>query len=305
MSQPLVSVVVPFYGVEAYIAQCARSLLEQTYPALQLVFVNDGTRDRSREVLSDVLAQYPERSAVIIDQENAGLPQARRTGVLAAAGDYILHVDSDDYLELDAVERLVACATSTGADVVHFYVQKEFGGGRSRISRDARYDSPQAYARDIVCFRSHGYVCNKFMRASLYREELFWPRYNMHEDIVLSVQLLHRARTIALLDAPLYHYRRDNPSAASRVRKQVRRGQSARNFLDLYEYWKGRADSPVAAIQDELLLRPAWYALSMEPALFGERPYLREEVARVPVHRPSSVKVFRQLWMKIRLQFLK
>ena len=77
MDKPLVSLIVPIYGVEAYIEQCARSVLGQTYPDMEFIFVNDGTRDGSMDVLSRVLKDFPDRNVKIVNKENAGLPQAR------------------------------------------------------------------------------------------------------------------------------------------------------------------------------------------------------------------------------------
>ena len=122
MSTPLVSVIVPIYGVEAYIAQCARSVLGQTYPALECIFVNDGTPDRSMDILAEVVKEFPERNVVIVNKENGGLPHARWSGLEAARGEYVMHVDSDDWLP--GVLRLL--------EGVRFPVQ---AGPRTRLYR--------------------------------------------------------------------------------------------------------------------------------------------------------------------------
>lgn len=304
--KPLVSIIVPVYKVEPYIAACAESLFGQTWPELEFIFVNDATPDRSMEVLEALIdSRFPSLRPRIVRVDkplNEGLPQARRSGVERARGEWILHVDSDDWLERDAVERLMALVKED-TDVVHFYMRKEWAGGRSRVSRDARYASGRDYALDILHFRSHGFLWNKMMRRQLYQREIFYPRYNMHEDIVLSCQLLQGCRGIELLPEPLYHYRRDNPLAVTREKKAGRRLQSARNFLDLYEYWHGREDSPVAALEPDLLFRPAWIAWRIAPELFRERPYLKERVAALPVRVPASLKGFRQVLLKLWLRF--
>ena len=129
------SVVVPIYGVEAYIADCARSLLSQSWADAEFVFVNDGTPDRSMEVLAGVLKEFPQREVVIVNQENRGLPQARKAGIAKATGDYIMHVDSDDWLAPGALEKLARKAMETDADVIHYYVKKVRANGSSHISR--------------------------------------------------------------------------------------------------------------------------------------------------------------------------
>ena len=296
-----ISVVVPIYGVQAYIAECARSLLSQSWKDVEFIFVNDGTPDRSMEVLADVLKEFPQREVVIVNQENRGLPQARKAGVAKATGDYIMHVDSDDTLAPGAIEKLARKALETDADVIHYYVKKVRSNGSSHISKDKDYGDPQVYAREIVRFHSHGFMCNKLMKRSLYANEIFYPRYNMHEDMVLSCQLLAGARSLVLIKEPLYLYRRDNPDSATRVKTSVRRGQSARNFLDLYEYWKGRQDSPVAGFEPDFILRSAWMGFMEDSTIFDEKPYLKEAAKAYPLRWDCALKLHRQIILKFKL----
>lgn len=297
-----ISVVVPIYGVEAYIADCARSLLSQSWPDAEFIFVNDGTPDRSMEVLADVLKDFPAREVIIVNQENRGLPQARKAGIAKATGDYIMHVDSDDTLAPGAIEKLALKALETDADIIHYYVKKVRANGSFHISKDKDYGNPQVYAREIVRFHSHGFMCNKLMKRSLYEKEIFYPKYNMHEDMVLSCQLLAGAKSLVLIKDPLYLYRRDNPDSASRVKTSVRRGQSARNFLDLYEYWQGRQDSPVAGFEPDFILRSAWMGFMEDPTIFDEKPYLKDAARACPLRGDCALKLHRQIILKFKLR---
>ena len=103
-----VSVLVPVYGVEKYIERCARSLFEQTYSDLEYVFVNDCTPDQSIEILKKVMAEYPQRKnavKIVNHAKNRGLAAARNTAYDNATGDFVTIVDSDDWLEWDALEK--------------------------------------------------------------------------------------------------------------------------------------------------------------------------------------------------------
>ena len=103
-----VSILVPVYGVEKYIERCARSIFEQTYHNLDIVFVDDCTPDKSIEILKRVLEEYPGRKAqtrIIRHAYNRGLSAARNTAVAAATGTFLTHVDSDDWIELNARGR--------------------------------------------------------------------------------------------------------------------------------------------------------------------------------------------------------
>lgn len=122
-----VSILVPVYGVEKYIGQCARSLFEQDYQHIEYVFVNDCTRDRSIEILLETLKSYPRRASQvkIVDHEvNRGLAAARNTALDHATGEYVLPVDSDDYLSArDAVSRLMEKALEEDDDAVFYDMQ--------------------------------------------------------------------------------------------------------------------------------------------------------------------------------------
>lgn len=273
-----VSIIVPIYGTEPYIAECARSVLGQSWPYTEFIFVDDGSPDRAVEVLQGVIdKEFPEKKPQIklIRKPNGGLPQARKSGLDVATGDYIMHVDSDDWVDTDAAEKLAIKAEQTGADVVYFYLQKHKSGGRSHITRDPLFASPRDYAADILHFgRAHGYLCNKFIKRELYRADLFYPTVTMHEDMVLSSQLLYYASSAVLLPEPLYHYRRTNPNAQTRKSRRFRRAASARTYLDLYEFYRGKRPSPVAAHEQYILDRCAWIGIRWDRSLLKERPYL-------------------------------
>lgn len=116
------SVIVPFYGVEKYIARCAESLMRQTtQDDVEFIFVNDATKDNSFDVLQKVLTEYPEREeqvTILHHERNKGLPAARNTSLSIAKGKNIYHCDSDDYLERDVLEVLYRKADENKSDIV-------------------------------------------------------------------------------------------------------------------------------------------------------------------------------------------
>lgn len=116
-----ISILIPIYGVEKFIAQCAKSIFEQTYEDIEYIFVDDCTPDNSVKVLEDVLANYPNRLShvkIIHHEKNRGSGAARLTGMQHATGDLIMFVDSDDYIAEDCVAKLVTRQAETGADIV-------------------------------------------------------------------------------------------------------------------------------------------------------------------------------------------
>jgi glycosyltransferase involved in cell wall biosynthesis len=164
-----VSLIVPIYGVERYIRQFAESALGQTYPDMQFVFVNDGTKDRSMEILQELIEEKfsgLKSRIVIVNKENGGLPSARKAGLDMAEGEYILFADSDDWLDVDAVAKVMAKAEETDADIVYFDLIKEYGGGKVSYKRERVYtaETKEDFIINIFNYKSHGYTVTKCFR---------------------------------------------------------------------------------------------------------------------------------------------
>ena len=119
LNTPLVSVIVPMYGVEKYIAQCAESLFAQTYPAVEFIFVDDGGKDRAMEILRGMLEKLDpslQARVRIISKVNEGLPRARKTGLDAATGEYVTFLDDDDVYLPEKVAHQAEAMRAAGAD---------------------------------------------------------------------------------------------------------------------------------------------------------------------------------------------
>ena len=305
------SLIIPVYGVEKYISKCAETLLGQTYPYIQFIFVNDGTKDKSIEVLKALIdSRFPnvKERVVIVDKQNEGLPAARKTGLSYATGDYILHVDSDDWLELDAVERIAECAARTDADMIYFSLVKEFGD-RTRKTGDRTYsaDTKLKFIKDIFNYKAHGYCWNKCTKRSVYLDNcIYIPKYGMHEDIFLMSQVIWYSKSIVhMKDAFLYHYRRDNPGSISVSATRNRRRDSAMNMMDLYSRYRDNiADSPLQTSYSEILFRTAWLSMRYGFGFFEKYDYLADDLKKI---RPSlSNKTFFlwQLIVKLKVSFM-
>ena len=108
MNMPKVSIIIPVYGVEKYIERCARSLFEQTLDDIEYLFIDDCTPDKSVEILKRVLEEYPHRkSQVVIHrmEQNSGQAKVREWGMQNATGEYVIHCDSDDWVDIHMYER--------------------------------------------------------------------------------------------------------------------------------------------------------------------------------------------------------
>ena len=217
MKEIRVTICVPVYGVEKFIERCARSLFEQTYDALDYVFVDDCSKDRSIAVLQQVVEAYPKRKPfvrIVAHERNRGLAAARRTAVEHATGDYILQVDSDDYLSLDAVSLLVQQAEETGADIVAGS-QHIISATQTVYRQDLVPQDKDAYARSLLIRKSiQGVVGKLFRRSLIIEHKLFPPEgLNMAEDYVVMPRIAYYANHVAKVDAPIYNYVKYNPDS--------------------------------------------------------------------------------------------
>ena len=305
--QPIViSLIVPIYGVEKYIAQFADSVLGQSYPHIQYIFVNDGTKDASMEVLDEVIStryMHRKEQIVIVNKENGGLPAARQTGLLYVTGDYVYHVDPDDWLSSDAIAKIVKKIEETGSDIVYFNYVKEYPN-RSSVKRERAYGTAdkERYIRDMYNHRAYGTLCNKCIRHAIYTDNAFCvPLYGYAEDCCLSVQLVSYAKSIAYLDEDLYHYRKGNPQAMTRQGLKKRKREYIENFLHLYETYRALPDdrTPLVCIFDDILLQAGWYSLIYGSDLFAQRAYLAQDIRRTRLHCGADVWIGGQLLVKL------
>ena len=307
-----VSLIVPIYGVERYIRQFAESALGQTYADMQFVFVNDGTKDRSMEILHELIEEkYSSLKPriVIVNKENGGLPSARKAGLDVAEGEYILFADSDDWIDTDAVAKVMAKAEETDADIVYFDLIKEYGGGKVSYKREREYatETKEDYIINIFNYKSHGYTVTKCFRKKLYTDNpIFFPKHGMHEDIYLMSQIIFYAKSLAHLPEGLYHYRKDNPDAMCAQDRRRRHRNSDVNLMDLYENYRDNLiGSPIEKVAGGIIMRAGWHSILHGFGFFEEYPYLAEDICKAKLSFRYRVPLPMQLFVKIYAFFRK
>lgn len=216
--RPAVSVIVPFYNVEAYLADCVDSILAQGFIDFEVLLVDDGSPDGSRAIARQYARRDPR--VRLLTRPNGGLGAARNTGVRAARGEFLTFVDSDDLLPPDALGRLVDCARRTRSDMVV--------GGVERFD-SARTWAPdwvvdvQGEPRDAIRIEEflpllrNLYTWNKLFRRDFWERQDLWFREGVaYEDQPIITQLFARAGTIDVLPDVVYRYRmRDDQSSIS------------------------------------------------------------------------------------------
>ena len=205
-----ISVIVPMYGVEKYISRCARSLFEQTFlNDVEFLFIDDASKDKSTEVLNSVIDEYADHHLnvkIIHHEKNIGLPSARNTGLKHALGEYIMHVDGDDYLEKEALRLLYESVRDSDADVAwcDYFVTSE---NKKKLMKQPGFDNPQDAVKGLLRGTLRYNVWNKLCRRSLYVDNniTFPDGRSMGEDLTMIMVFLH-ARSCVYVNKPLYNY---------------------------------------------------------------------------------------------------
>ena len=216
-----VSVLVPVYGVEKYISECAESLFGQTYKDVEYIFCNDSTKDRSMEILHETINRYPERAKsvrVLSNEKNMGLGASRHRLLQEVRTEAFMIVDSDDTLPADAIATLVECMEREQTDIVEGAYADSFHGSLSEPKKPF-HGSQKRYLRALQCQN----VIRHRVWGKLYRTEvlsridgLFQEGIDYCEDLCATVRLA-AVTTRSCTDRVVYHYRTDNISSYTKT----------------------------------------------------------------------------------------
>lgn len=207
---PKISVIVPIYNVAAYIEKCAISLLEQTLDDIEYLFVDDCSTDHSIDVLQQVVERYPERKAqvfIIRQPANSGSAAVRLRGVKEATGDYIIHCDSDDWVDKDYYEKLYNKAIDENADiVVADFIRESLHS--SYVLETAVSNPPRRMVENMHNESFYCMLWNKLMRRYLLVDNNIFavPGINMWEDVHVCIRSLYFANKISKVEGTYYHY---------------------------------------------------------------------------------------------------
>ena len=224
--KPKVSIIIAVYNCEKYIEACARSLFEQTLDGIEYIFVNDATPDDSIIILNSVIEEFPARKPhikIVHLDKNGGVSNARRIGIENATGEYVIHTDSDDWVDKNMYERLYQKAKETDADIVGCNFRHEF--------KDIQYNYHQQYADTIddnisrlINGRLFPSLCTSLTRRSLITDNgiIFPEGLNMGEDLFFNLQTYLHAKKIVSIDWAPYHYRHtEESSCVQKTRKSI------------------------------------------------------------------------------------
>ena len=274
------SVIVPAYNAEKTIRQSLDSILAQTRPVDELIVVNDGSTDGTEKILQEYRDAYPAcfRFRTV---ENGGQGRARNIGFDLSSGDWIGYVDSDDWIDPEMYERLIAATQRENADLALCEVLAHFPDGSTAREYIFREERAMAAA---------GFANNKLFRRGLIENVRFPEEKLWYEDAEFTAIAIHRAGKIAHLPDALYHYRRGLPSTMN--------NNNARKNLDLLEVMMHREEELLPEDRDDfefLILNhvlldgmnrvQAMTAEDKKEVLWLLRQYVREKIPNLNASR--------------------
>lgn len=294
---PKVSVLVPVYGVEKYIERCARSLFEQTLDDIEFIFVDDCTPDRSVEILKSIIEEYRLRFAekkyavrIVKMPTNSGQAAVRRQAIQLATGDYIIHCDSDDWVDVTMYEKMYNKAIEKNADVVVCDFCRTDGEDKRDINIGAHTMSIKTFILNCLFQRDHWSLWNKLFRRTTYYKEIHYPTGALGEDMVLCLQLLNKCNSMVYVRESLYNYY-FNPGS---ITKKKTVDNCIKNFYTL----KDNTDYIAQYISQEL----SFNKRTKDRAI----AYLRmvNSFSLLPVkHIPQYKKIWRENFQRMGLSF--
>ena len=266
----MVSIIVPIYNIEGYIRECIDSILAQTYPDFELILVDDGSPDNCGRICDE----YAEKDVRIkvIHKENGGLTSARNAGLSVAKGDWIMHVDGDDWIEPDMIESLIEAAKATEADLVFgdFMKYGPYAGNHKLPTWSI--DKKDSMSRYIAYMMTT--IWGSIAKRSLYTEHCLKSPDGVSycEDFHLIVRLCHFAKKIVNVHRPFYHYRYRPTSIMSNMSRKTEADEqwvyqdTIRFFKEqgVYEDYRKVMSWRVLKSAQELLLDPTGHKRFME-----------------------------------------
>ncbi len=280
---PLVSVIVPVYNMEQYVAECLDSIIHQTYHNIEIIVVNDGSSDSSLAIVSEIAKQ--DQRITVIDKRNGGVSSARNAGISALNGKYVTFIDADDAIHPAYVETLVTDALRHGADVVS--TPKHLLGSERRVAflqADISDEPPSVFApMDALTALYNGRLERGNNGCQLLRVDTL-KQHNLLFDTTMAIgeDFDFLARTIIIsthvvVDNRALYYYRANPGSAVHQAFNIRHYEAIKNMQAAGRALPHPSRQLVEAMDNNLFVASASYGALM----YASRAQFRKEFAEI------------------------
>lgn len=216
-----ISVLIPVYNTSKYLERCLNSVINQSLREIEIICINDGSTDNSLEIIEEY--QRSDTRIKIINQKNIGLSGARNSGIKLAQGEYILHIDSDDWIEQDYLKDMYELAKKEQADIVISDFYMDYNGEKIEYIIDqgkSRIINKEQCLKYIFYLRGYPAVWNKLFKRKLYtNNQIEHPiNINLGEDLGTTPKLIYFSNKIVKLNKAYIHYMQ-NPTSITKTKK--------------------------------------------------------------------------------------
>lgn len=213
-----VSILMPIYKVEQYLEKTLNSIFTQTYPYLDYVFVNDCSPDNSLLVLTETVTKFGIKEGqytIVNHEQNEGIAVSRADCIAHAKGDYVYFVDSDDWIEPDTVEQMVAATQGGTVDIVGCDFMKDFLSGKTTYHHENYANTCRENLLRCLNYDIATVLWKLLIRRNLFENFSITPHVDIVEDYIMSVKLYYYANSFVSIPKALYHYVQYNQSRVS------------------------------------------------------------------------------------------
>lgn len=217
-----VSIIIPAYNAEKFIARCLKSIITQTYSNIEVLVVNDGSTDKTSNEVK--IFSEKDKRIILIEKENSGAYSTRRIGESRATGEAVTHIDADDFLEPEAVELLIRKFESTGADVILGSYYKIRNGRKHLVSNNLKHKTGKRnLMKGILDNEIKGYLSGKLFRRDLLRKITKTEKPFLFEDLYAVLQIFARNDLyVEAVETPVYNYFiHDNNSTSTKNKELI------------------------------------------------------------------------------------
>lgn len=266
-----VSIIVPVYNAEKYIERCIKSLIGQTYKNIEIILINDGSEDKSLNILRNF--ENIDKRITLINQENSGPSKARNLGIKKSTGDYIAFIDADDYVELNYIEKMIKQSNCFKSDMIvcnYKEVRKE-GEIPSNIftfiNNGEAYDCDINCIGEVLCGRG-GLVWGKLLKSSIIKENKirFDENISMCEDLLFTLEFIKNTKVVSKIDDYLYiHNKYNDESITAKYNKELFNEQiKVQRKLEQFVYGNNFNNSYIENLLYERLKGIMWFSIYKE-----------------------------------------
>lgn len=242
MSPKIISVIIPVYNAEKTLYKSIDSLINQSYPHLELIFINDCSQDNTLNILYQYEKKIVDNSKglvikIISHEENKGVAAARNTGLQNATGELIYYVDADDFIDEGAIELLVKKQQENDADIVGCSWYLSFNQNKRRMNQPPFNDSLEAI-QQMLNGKMRWNLWLFMVKRSLYEDYniRFIPGMNMGEDLMVIMKLFVHANKVAFVNDALYHYGQSNEDSLTKTYSEKHRREVTVNLYEVEKY---------------------------------------------------------------------